>query len=327
MRFTVRAFRRPLVAVAMPACVIAALTGCGGDNSDADTSAPRADVSATAESPEPAADTPGNEDANNQGDDFCSVVMDLRQHFGVIDTGMTDDSKQTAESVAAARALLESAEPPPDLEKSWSDVAAFYVAVDDAFAEVTVTAGKATAAVLGDAALDVPATVGPAVDGIDMIENHAATECGANGEPLTPAASSETIELCAILTTEDLASVFEADVPAVRDGSFGPKAQECIWESPDETMVSVMLLIRDDFDAQFLQKSGEPRAVVAELENGQLHTGTFGLGRFSTQGSSVYFTAGDWGGTANVRTGESGDATVDDPIAIKFATLIADAVS
>lgn len=327
-------FRRLPVATA-PVFLLVALTACGGETPDEEPGAATSDMPVKAD--DLARPTDGesadSDDAGGDGDDggdICTTLAEVTQHFGVIETGMTDDAEQTAAAVEAARALLESTAPPPELEQAWSDITAFYVAVDEAFAEAEIIPGERSFAVLGDAALDIPDTVAPAVEGSRVVESHATENCTGTATPAASgagAAETAVSELCALFTDDDLARVFEDDPPEMEDGSWGPEAQECIWEAPDGTAVSVMLLTRDDFDAQFLQKSGEPRAVVEGLENGEVHTGTFGIGWFDTRGSSVYFTAGDWGGTANVRTGEHGDASNDDPIAIEFATMVAAAVS
>lgn len=313
---------------ALAATLIVVLLGaCGGseptgDATDDPSVATSPEADAAASQPEPDID-----DAGNAGGDACVALTELVPLLGVIETGMTDDAASTAESTANALSLLESTDPPPELSTAWTDLTAFYSAVDAAFGGAEISPGQATVEVLGEAAAhDIPATVEQAVDGAKAVEGYVGAECESEASSTTTSEGDD-VQLCAVLTEADLAAVFGESVPQLEDASWGPTTQECIWEASDGTTVSVMLISRSDFEREFLEPSGQAREVVDELENGELHEGTFGLGRFSTQGSSVYFTAGDWGGTANVRTGEDGDFAVDDPIAIDFAVKVASAIS
>lgn len=301
----------------VPALLLVVLAGCGEDSAG-DPSAQTTPTEATEQSTAPADAT-----ADGAGGDFCATIAELQPHFGLVESGMTDEAQATADSAAAARSLLEDAQPPPELAQATADITAFYVAVDDAFAQVQITAGESTLTVLGDTSTDVGATVAPAVEGITAVENYAEVNCADAAE----GTGTEVADLCAVLSPADLARVFGDDIPELDDQSFGPEAQGCVWEVEDGPTVSLMLITREEFQTQFLDPSAAPQSTVDGIENGEVHKGIFGLGGFDTRGSSVYFTTPEHGGIASVRTGADDNFVADDPIAIDFAKQVVDAVS
>lgn len=290
--------------------LLCALAGCGEgppDDGGEDASAP-----------------PSATEASDAGGDFCSTITEVSGYFGLIEDGLVSDSVETAASAAEARGLLEAAEPPAELAEDWADITAFYAAVDDAFAESDPEAGKSSFEVLGDAALTVPDTVAPAENGIAAVEDYAETDCGGG---TAEAEAAEPDGACGMLTDADLSVMFGDDVPEPEDRSWGPDAQECVWENADGTIVSVMYQSREDFASNFLESSGEPRLTLDHIENGQVHPGIYGLMSFDTRGSSTYFTVDDRGGVVGVRLGEEGTPAHDDPISVELAEKVVDRLS
>lgn len=302
--------RNRISALVMPVLVLA-LAACGEDPPQEEA----AETSGSASAPE---------GAEAGGDGFCDTVAEVSAHFGLIEDGMTADSVETAASAAEARALLEAADPPAELAEDWAGLTAFYVAVDEAFAASEPEAGKSSFAVLGDAALAIPDTVAPAENGITAVENYAEANCGGGAAPAEEAALEGA---CGMLTGEDLGVVFSGGAPEPDDRSWGPDAQECVWEDGEGSLVSVMYQGREDFTANFLDASGEPEFTVDDVENGEVHPGVYGIMSFDTRGSSMYFTVGDWGGVVGVRTGEDGVPAQDEPLAVEYGRKVLEQLS
>ncbi len=293
--------------------LVLALAACGEESpTDDDTTEESSDA------------TEASDGAETSGGDFCATVAEVSAYFGLIEDGMTADSAETAASAAEARALLEAADPPAEIADDWAGVTAFYVAVDDAFAASEPEAGKSSFEVLGDAALAIPDTVAGAENGITAVENYAETDCEGGA---APAEAADLDGACGMLTEEDLSPMFASGVPEPDDRSWGPDAQECVWENDRGSIVSVMYQSREDFTSNFLEASGEPEFTVGDVENGEVHPGLYGIMSFDTSGSSMYFTVGDWGGVVGVRIGEDGTPAHDEPMAVEYGRKVVEQLS
>ncbi len=129
---------------------------------------------------------------------------------------------------------------------------------------------------------------------------------------------------CALVSEELLASVFSDVDIDVDDNNLGAGFAECTWEAGDSELV-VSIVPAANYQSDYIDQLN----VGAPIDSAVLgpeaveFPGLVGIGRASSKGSTVGFTAGDLGALVAVRTGEDGAPDTDLPLAVDIAEVVA----
>jgi hypothetical protein len=110
--------------------------------------------------------------------------------------------------------------------------------------------------------------------------------------------------------------------PTAEPRSYGDGYVECIW-SDGTSQVSLMVVPLAEFEREYVAPSTPISDVpVDDLDGGKAYEGTLGIGRFSTHGHSVSFTAGDLGGFVSVQIRDTGSRPAEVGEAARLARLL-----
>ncbi|WP_300267188.1 hypothetical protein [Microbacterium sp.] len=282
--------------------LIALLTGCGpsAGESSADTEADAASVASSEETPEAEA---------SEDDGFCTATDGLGEALLIIKDQSADPSVG-AEAVSTAKTILTEVPAPADIAEPWEFLTGAMGVFEEAFASADGGAPQ-----LDDE--EGFATLVLLPGGVEAVGVHLQQECGADLGLTAPVID----DVCAVVDPASLGSVFES-VPAGTSQRWGGATVECQWEAGDShvgAIVGSVTMVSDEI----LQGAAPASEVQMDGYTIDVHQGTLGMFRFSTQGSTAAAVIGEWAVMASVR---SGDAAADESKAIALAGMLADAL-
>lgn len=300
--------------VAVCCVLLLATAGCGGDGT------------ATAENAEPSSATDREPESPDPGpvlepDDFCAGVSDVAGRFDLLEVSLGTDWAAQVTAMADGELELAAIEPPAELADDWASITDFFSLILDTFGDTDLHDDAAVQAVIeGGFGPETEAAAEAAQEAVARIDAYAESSCPGGGDSDQPLVGEDG---CALLTAADLSQrVFVTSAPTAAPRSFGEGYVECIW-SDGTSQVSLMVVPLAEFEREYIEPSTPISNVpIDDLDGGMAYAGTLGIGRFSTRGHSVSFTAGGRGGFVSVQIRDAGSRPVEIGEAARLARVL-----
>lgn len=282
--------------------LIALLTGCGA--SSGESSGGSEEDSASTASSEQESETESSDE-----DGFCAATDGLGEALLIV-TDQSADPSAAAEAVSTAKTVLTDVPAPAAIAEPWEFLTRAMSVFEKAFANADG----------GEPQLDGEegfATLVLLPGGIEAVGVHLQQECGADLGLTEPVVD----DVCALIDPASLGSVFDS-VPAGMPQRWGGATVECVWEAGDN-QVGAIVGTATTVSGEILQGVAPASDVQMDGYTIDVHQGTLGMFRFSTQGSTAAAVIGEWAVMASVR---SGDDAADKNKAIALAGMLAEAL-
>lgn len=293
-----------VAAVALTAITLSACGAESGSNENAE--------SATRNEPPPDASA-----------SFCDQIDGIEQSYELF-TAMDElEPADMGARVDTAATLFDAVEPPAEISKDWSETARFVRLLDEAFAGKDLTSQQDLQEIEEESGEQILGAMMSVQTSAQNVGRYVQSECGID---LGVSNAASVPDACTLLDDEDVAVAFDGSVPKPEPRRYGPSASTCIWEDGDRE-VSVTIMSAKALRKDYLSKSQPLDVPVPGVPGGHAYMGVFGIGRFSTDGHTVSFIAGEQGGLVSVKLGEDGDQAAEIGLAGDLAGTIVDGLA